>query len=136
MEIFENRLMSFGYLTKNGLFKILSFLILLFFLLINGYFYQNKALALHFVDEEYNFVLGRQIIEGRKLYSEAFLNHQPLAPILSVPIQKITKPNSIFLLVKHHREAMIVYGILWLIFLYFRFGLAVLVFAPIFETCQ
>ncbi|HEY5601466.1 MAG TPA: hypothetical protein VIK81_05300 [Patescibacteria group bacterium] len=136
MEIFENRLMSFGYLTKNGLFKILSFLILLFFLLINGYFYQNKALALHFVDEEYNFVLGRQIIEGRKLYSEAFLNHQPLAPILSVPIQKITKPNSIFLLVKHHREAMIVYGILWLIFLYFRFGLAVLVFAPIFETTK
>jgi len=115
---------------------IILIFITLGFLLITGFFYQNKALSLHFVDEEHNFALGQFILFGDKLYADTFTNHQPLAFIFSAAIQKITHPNSIFLLVKRHREVMIVLSAVWSLFLVSKFGLLPLIFLIFYELTK
>jgi hypothetical protein len=113
--------------------RIYLLIFVLVFLIITGFAYQNKALSLHFVDEENNFFLGKQLLVGDKLYSEQFSNHQPLAPIVSSAIQGVTEPNSIFLLVKRHREFVILYSAVWSAFLVLRFGWPLLLFVIIYE---
>src|SRR5579884_3106331 len=108
----------------------------LFFVLITGYFYSNRALSFHFVDEEYNFTLGNDILHGQKIYKEQFSNHQPLAFVISAGIQKLTHPNSIFSLVKRHRQVMVAYAVVWSLILVSLFGLPSLVFVVIFELTK
>lgn len=115
--------------------NILLFITLSFLLFISSA-YQNKALSLNFVDEEYNFTLGKYLLEGGVIYKGQFSNHQPLPFILSGAIQKISNPNSIFLLVKRHREVIIIYSLLCSILLVWRFGLPLLLFVLIYEQTK
>src|SRR3989344_1765887 len=97
--------------------RINLILITIGLLIFLGYFYENKVFYIHFVDEEDNLVLGKYLTRGEKLYSDLFSHHQPLAYIISAGIQKTTDPNSIALLIKRHREFLIVWSAIWLLLL-------------------
>jgi hypothetical protein len=116
--------------------KVYLFVIALIYLLITSYFYHNKVFSIHFVDEEYNFTLGKQLLYGDKLYSDVTTNHQPLAFILSAGVQKITNPNSIYLLVKRHREVVILFSVICSLLLVLRFGISALSFLLIYEPVK
>ncbi|MFH1971304.1 MAG: hypothetical protein ABIJ05_02890 [Patescibacteria group bacterium] len=97
------------------------------FLIIIGlgfmaYFYENKVNYIHFVDEEENIVTGHYLLQGDKMYQDVFSQHQPIPAIFSAVIQRVTNPNSLFLLVKRHREFIIVWSFIWSLLLIFRFG--------------
>jgi len=94
---------------------------------------QNHAFSLSFVDEADNFVIGDWLNRGKILYRDIFINHQPIPAIASAIIQKITRPNSTFLLVKRHREALYLFTALSFILLTFRFGYPAFLFAILYE---
>lgn len=98
--------------------------------LVTGKAYQNQALSFHFVDEEDSIVLGNYLLQGEKLYSDLFSHHQPLAYILSAGVSETTNPNTLYLLIKRHREAIIAWSFVWGLFLVWRFrfvGLGLLI---------
>lgn len=99
-------------------------------------FYKNHSLNPHFVDEEDNMVLGKYLLEGDKIYGNLFSHHQPLAYVFSAGIQKITHPGSLFLLVKRHREAVMVWAGLWSLFLIIRFGWPLFLFSLVYEPTK
>lgn len=108
--------------------------LLLFFLTSKAY--QNQALSFHFVDEEDNIVLGKYLLNNEKLYLNLFSHHQPLTYIFSAGVQKVTQPNSLYLLIKRHREAIIVWSVIWGTFLVLRFGLPLLLTFLIYEPLK
>lgn len=105
-------------------------------LVLTSFFYENKALSNRFVDEEQNMVLGSFLLTGEKLYSDLFSNHQPLTFIFSAGVSSVTDPNSIFLLVKRHREAAIIWAFIWSVFLVYRFGLPLLLFVTAYQLSK
>lgn len=117
-------------------FKFLLLILTVIWLLVIGKLYQNQALSFHFVDEEDNLVLGQYLLKGEKLYSNLFSQHQPLAYIFSAGIQTTTNPNSLFLLLKRHREAMIIWSFVWTVFLVARFGFPFFLFSLIYEPMK
>lgn len=92
-------------------------------LLVIGFFYENKVSYIHFVDEEENIVTANYMLAGERFYSDIFSQHQPVASVISMGIQKTTNPTSIFLLIKRHREFIIAWSIIWATFIIARFGL-------------
>lgn len=105
------------------LFKIFLLALFAIFLLAIGYFYENKVSFTHFVDEEENVVTAKYMLGGEKFYGSIFSQHQPVAYIASEGIQKFVTSDSIFVLIKRHREFMIAWSMLWAVFLVWRFGL-------------
>lgn len=114
----------------------ISLLIVIIFLFFTAKIYQNNALSFHFVDEEDNIVLGHYLLQGEKLYSDLFSHHQPLAYMMSGGVQQVNETNTIFLLIKKHREAIIIWACLWSILLVIRFGWPLLVFIGFFEILK
>lgn len=117
--------------------KFTNFILIvpIIFIIFLGFFYQRQSLSFHFVDEEDNIILGNFLLKGEKLYSDLFSQHQPLAYIGSTQIIKISEPNTLFLLIKRHREAVIAWSIFWAVILILRFKLimvgTLLIYEPI-----
>ena len=110
-------------------------LFLLFFLIII-LLYERNIFAIQFIDEDDNFTVGNYLLQGEKLYSDVFSQHQPLAYIISMGIEKVTHPNSIFSLVRRHREAIILFSIIWDILLFLRFKYRSLPFIVTYELTK
>lgn len=110
-------------------------IVVVFFLAISS-FYQNKVFSPHFVDEEDNFILGKYLLKNEKIYQDLFSHHQPLAYVFSAGIQEAIDPNSIYLLIKRHREAIIAWSFLWSVLLVVRFGLPLLLTITTFELTK
>lgn len=108
----------------------------LLFLPVTGFFYSQKALSFRFIDEEDNFVIGKYLLKGEKIYGDLITNHQPLTYILSAGVQQATHPNSVYLLVLRHRQAVIIWSMLWSLLLIFYFGKRLLIFIVIFELSK
>lgn len=87
---------------------------------------QHNWLAINFVDEQDNFVVGQRIVEGEKIFSNIFTHHQPGAYIFSGFIQKMFDPNTIQSLIKQHRIIISIWSMGWVIFLGWRFGFLVM----------
>lgn len=119
--------------TLDNRLKIITFILLALLLTLSAVFYENKALSIHFVDEEDNFVIGKYLLKGEKLYGDLFSHHQPLGYILSAGVQQITDPNSIYLLVKRHREALIIWSAIWVTIITLRFGLRGIIVGIFYE---
>lgn len=117
-------------------YRLIAVLSSIVFLVFTSIFYENRVASFHFVDEEYNFVLGKYLLGGEKLYQKTFSNHQPLGFVISAAVQGVTQPNSIFLLVKRHREFMIAYSFFWSIGLVAAFGLPALLFVALYELMK
>ncbi len=118
-------------LIKSSRFSLI--VVAICFLTITSFFYHTHVFSFHFVDEEDNFVLGKYLLSNEKLYSDLFSHHQPLAYIFSASVQKITNPNSIFLLIKRHREVMIIWSFVWSVILVARFGRPLLLTIIVYE---
>lgn len=113
--------------------KILTWLGLVIVLIASFRLANQRSLSFHFVDEEDHIATADFMNQGLKLYKDLSVNHQPLVYLGSSALQKITKPNSIYLLIKTHRISMFVYGAIWSILLVWKFGLVGLIFSLFFE---
>ncbi|MBU1085756.1 MAG: hypothetical protein ABIJ43_04090 [Candidatus Beckwithbacteria bacterium] len=118
---------------KSIISLLVIWLCLIIVLLGSFRLHNQRALSFHFVDEEDHIVTADFMNQGLSLYKDLSVNHQPLIYLGSQVLQKITKPNSIYLLIKSHRMAMFVYGSIWSIILVWKFGLIGLIFSLFFE---
>lgn len=116
------------YVLPLSLFVLTAFLVL-----VTSYLYLKKTASFRFFDEENNIVAGYLITTGRRLYSDIFMNHNPLPLYMSAAIQKIVPVQTLFELVKVHRLFMILFGIGANILLYVRFRSKALMFICVYE---
>src|SRR3989338_11682433 len=86
------------------------FVVTVLFLLVTGFFYKSTALSFPFVDEQYNFAIGKYLTKGEILYDDIITNHQPITHIFSALVQEIKKPNTTFSLLTTHRTAIIFFS--------------------------
>lgn len=121
---------------KNKFLLLVLIISTLVFLLFVGKAYQSQALSYHFVDEDNNLALGKYLLKGEILYKDMYSQHQPLGYIFSAKVQEITSPNSLFLLIKRHREVMIAWALIWSLLLVLRFRMLLLVFVFFFELLK
>lgn len=112
------------------------YLLLTLFLVTTTFFYLNKVFSFHFVDEEHNFVLGKNLLRGEVLYRDFFTNHQPVEAISSALVQKISDPLNISQLVKRHRQAIQIYILSGYAILLFYFGKKTIPFIISFELSR
>lgn len=94
---------------------------------------ERNIFSVQFVDEDDNFVTGTWVLKGKKIYKDFLIQHQPLPTLISAGIQKINPVNSIFLLVKRHREFVFALSALSFLVLTVRFGLIGFVTAVLYE---
>ncbi len=116
--------------------KFVLLIATLLFLLVTGYFYRNIILSFRFVDEEYNFAIGRYLTKNEVLYDDIITNHQPITHILSGIIQKYAKPNTTYLLIDRHRTFIIIWSTIWALFLTAYFGWTAFLFVLIYELTK
>ena len=76
---------------------------------------QERSLSLHFVDEEDHISGASLINRGYRLHEQIQSNHQPLVYFGSAVIQKLTRPDNIFMLVRLTRLAMLAPTFIFLI---------------------
>lgn len=112
------------------------FFITLILLIISGYLYTKNSFSLRFVDEEYNFAVGKYLSRGERLYDDIITNHQPIAHIFSSFVQDYSKPNSIYLLVSRHRTSIAVWSLIWSILFVLFFGFSALFFVFCYELTK
>jgi len=105
-------------------------------LLLTGYLYTRSSFSFRFVDEEYNFTIGNYLLKKEILYDDIITNHQPITHIFSAYVQKSSKPNSIYFLVKRHRGAIAVWSLIWSIIFIIYFGLSALLFTFVYEVTK
>jgi hypothetical protein len=111
------------------------FLVLFFFALLFK-LYEARIFNIAFADENTNFITGKWIAEGKIFYKDFFFNHQPIPSLISAAVQGFFDPNSIFLLVKRHREFLFFYSLAWIVFLTLRFGKLAVVIGTAVESTK
>src|SRR5581483_4203479 len=127
---------SASYSFKNTKELFIIFLIFSLFSLFFCFIYYRLATSFSFVDEFNNIVAGYFMLQGSKLYTDVFFNHQMLMPYISYAIQKVTHPNSLYQLIIIHRIVIIITSILSGLLLCFRFRLAGLAFFILYESIK
>ena len=113
--------------------RILRWLILGIIMLVSFQISQSRSLSLHFVDEEDHIAFADYINQGYQLHQDIQNNHQPLIYFGSAAIQKLTKPDNIFMLIRRHRQAVYIYGLLWSLLIVWRFKDLGIIFVIFFE---
>lgn len=113
--------------------KILPLAALALILTLSWRVSQSRSLSMHFVDEEDHIAGADLINRGYKLSEQIQGNHQPLVYFTSSVVQKITRPDNLFMLVRRHRQAIFIYGALWSLLLIWRFSWPGLIFVLFFE---
>ena len=108
---------------KKNLSRVLPAIFIILFFVSFLKPFENNIFNIAFGDEDDNFVTGSWLLKGKELYRDVFFQHQPTPSIISAGVQKITKPNTTFLLVKRHREFIFFYSLFWILLLTYRFGL-------------
>lgn len=95
--------------------------------------YMPKVSAFGCFDDCFNIVAGYFVVNGKRLYSEIFFNHQPLMAYFSSFIQTVFQPINIYELVLVHRQSLITFSLVLNLFIIFRFGLHMLGFVLLYE---
>lgn len=116
--------------------NLLKITILIFSCIVLFFIQRVNFLKPNFVDEQDNFMVAKNLINGNKIYTNIFSHHQPGSYLLSGIIQKITKPNSIEMVVKRHRQFVFFWSITWIIIIVSRFGFRLLTPMLIFELIK
>ncbi|MCL4382902.1 MAG: hypothetical protein M1575_00385 [Patescibacteria group bacterium] len=109
--------------------KVFFLTIFFLFTIISWRAFQSHIFNFHFVDEDENIVAGYYMTKGEKLYSDIFSHKQPLPAVISMAEQKIQRPNSLYLLIKRHREFVYFYSFIWSVILILAFGSVGLIFS-------
>jgi hypothetical protein len=113
--------------------KALLLVFLLVFYALIFFIYQRFSQSFHFVDEEDHFVFASFYNRGYKLYKDLNTSHQPLVYGASSLIQKIVQPANIYMLVKRHRDVLMILSAIGGVALFFRFGTPAVLFSVLFE---
>ena len=115
-----------------------AFLIIFFslFLYFSFQTLESHIFSIHFVDEDENMIAGHYIAKGEKLYSDIFSHKQPMPAVFSALINKILKPNSLFLFIKRHREAVFFYSVFWWLIFLCEFSFSGLIFSLVIELSK
>lgn len=116
--------------------RIIILAITVLFLIVTGYFYRGTSLSFPFIDEQYNFAIGKYLNNGEILYDDIITNHQPVTHIFSALVQKIKKPNTTFSLLSAQRTAIIIWSSVWALLLVFYFGMSGFLFVIIYELTK
>jgi len=87
-------------------------------------------------DDCFNFGAGYFMLQGKQLYSEIFFNHQPFMAYISAAVQYISRPQTLFELVKYHRLAVLLLADLCGTFLILRFGFPLVLSLVVFEATK
>lgn len=124
---------NFKRLLLKQKYRLLLLSVSILILLVFSTLFDNKVFSVHFVDEEDYEVLASYMNQGQKLYTNLFSVHQPAAYKISQLIQKIDQPANDYLLIKHHREFIIVWSVVWSILLIWRFGWGALLVVSLIE---
>lgn len=98
--------------------------------------YRDRIGAFGCFDDCNNIMGGYFLLAGKRLFSEIFFNHMPLMAYVSALIQQITHPDSLYMLLYHHRMSMIYVSIAGNVLLALRFGWAGVGFALLYETTK
>lgn len=125
----------FNLLISHKISFLLTSLLILF-LIIVSIGYKNHIYTFQFVDEDDNFTVAKYLNQGERIYSDIFSHHQPVTYILSSVIQKTKYTNNINQLIKYHRYFIIVYGVIWCLFLFYKFRIYVLPFIVLYELTK
>lgn len=116
--------------------KYLPFILVVLLLFITIPAYKNQIFSTRFVDEEYNFAIGRYLTKREILYDDIITNHLPVTHILSSLIQRKEKPETTYALINDHRTAIINWSAIWSFILVLYFGTAGLIFIVIYELTR
>lgn len=119
-------------LNKKFIYLVILVCLFVFVLLLTERFSQS----FHFVDEDDHLIFGHYMNQGYKLYRDLSTNHQPLVYIFGGLLQRISRPGTMFILLRRTREAVFLYGFVFSVFLLFEFGLPFLIFSFIFELTK
>lgn len=125
-----------SHLLKKGFnyfLRALPWAITFILVTFSAYLYLKKTASFRFFDEENNIVAGYLMTQGRHLYNDIFMNHNPGAPVMSYVLQSFFQTTTLFDLVKLHRTFMIMLGILANILLLIRFRTKALLFVGVYE---
>lgn len=101
-----------------------------------SFFLLKRVGAFGCFDDCFNFGAGDFILQGKRLYSQIFFNHQPLMAYISALIQYITHPKSLFELVKYHRLFVMLIANCSGLLLLIRFGSRIFFPLVIFESLK
>lgn len=101
-----------------------------------SYFFLQRIGAFGCFDDCFNFGAGDFILQGKRLYSQIFFNHQPFMAYISAAIQFITHPETLFELVKYHRIAALVFANICGSLLIVRFGFPMVLSLSVFELTK
>lgn len=119
--------------------KILIFLFLLFFFFYSFKLYQatiNYAQTDRFVDENDHMIGGYFLLNGKKLYQDISVVHQPLNYYFSSIGQKVFKVNSLFSFINRQRLMILFYSLSWNFLFIIFFGPTLIFFTLIFEISK
>ncbi|MEX2012930.1 MAG: hypothetical protein WD967_00830 [Candidatus Levyibacteriota bacterium] len=111
--------------------------LLTIFILVLAYFilyriYMARVSAFGCFDDCFNIAAGYFINEGKTLYSDIFFNHQMLMPHISAYIQHLN-PINVYELVLRHRQFVLLFGFLFNLLLFLRFGSPMIPFVITYE---
>ncbi|OGE28137.1 hypothetical protein A2867_01120 [Candidatus Daviesbacteria bacterium RIFCSPHIGHO2_01_FULL_40_11] len=112
------------------------FVVTVLFLLVTGFFYKSTALSFPFVDEQYNFAIGKYLTKGEILYDDIITNHQPITHILSALVQEVKNPNTTFSLLVAHRVAVAIWSGIWALVIVTYFGIGGFLFVVLYELTK
>ena len=112
----------FKIISKKYLSPVLItiFLCAIYFVLYKVY--SPRINAFGCFDDCFNIVGGLFVLEGKKIFTDFFFNHQPGMAILSALIQYIFNPESIPELILRHRQFTMMLSFIMSLFITFRFG--------------
>lgn len=119
--------------------KIFIFLLLLVFFFYGFKLYKatvNYAQTDRFVDENDHMIGGYFLLQGKKLYQNISVVHQPLPYYFSSLGQKIFKVNSLFSFINRQRLMILAYSLSWNLLFFIFFGPVALLFTLIFEISK
>lgn len=107
---------------RKKLFRVLPFLLLLVFFVVQFFALRNHSQSFYFQDETEHVTLGWMISDyGKVLYKDLSTNHQPLPILVGAIFSKVIRFTTLFQLVERLRIGMLFFNFLVSLYLVFRF---------------
>lgn len=123
-------------LKKKHVSTLVLFLFLIAFYFVLYKMYIPRVNAFGCFDDCFNFMGGFFILEGKKIFTDFFYNHQPGMAYLSALTQYVFNPQNIPELILRHRQVMMLLSFAMGTFIFWRFGKIFLVSIVIYELTK
>jgi len=98
--------------------------------------YMPRLNAFGCFDDCNNFMGGYFLLQGKRLFSEIFFNHNPGMAYISWLVQFLAHPQNLYELILRHRQALLIFSLGFNLLLFVRFGFPILFFALFYELTK